>query len=129
MIEEILLKQARDINRNKSRLEEIETIEEPAIFTSQRTVTGSDIATSFDGTIFVNSPGTPRTITLPTAVGIGGRIFVIKDIGGNAAANNITVQSPLGQTIDGAGSQPINTNYGSLIVQSDGANWFVIANR
>lgn len=68
----------------------------------------------------------PRTITLPTAIGAPGKLYIIKDESGVAATNNITVATTSGQTIDNAASKSLNTNYGFLRVYSNGANWFSI---
>lgn len=62
------------------------------------------------------------TVTLPTAVGISGRIFVIK----NSGTGVISVNTTSGQTIDGAGSLTISTQYASFTVMSTGANWIII---
>jgi hypothetical protein len=56
--------------------------------------------------------------TLPTAVGIAGRIYVLK----NRSGGTITPATTAGQTIDGAVPPPIG-NSALLIVQSDGSNW------
>jgi hypothetical protein len=65
-----------------------------------------------------------RTITLPTAVGNSGKFYVIKDVTGLAGTNNITINTSGGQTIDGASSLVIGTNYGSVQVFSDGTNYY-----
>jgi hypothetical protein len=63
------------------------------------------------------------TITLPSATGVDGR-YIVKDESGAAAANNITVQGPSGQTIDGAATNTISTNYGVRGYYSNRTNWF-----
>ena len=68
----------------------------------------------------------PRTVTLPTAVGVENQQYIIKDESGNAGTNNITVATTSSQTIDGASTKVINSNYGSYTFYSDGANWFVL---
>lgn len=65
-----------------------------------------------------------RTVTLPTAVGCTGQIYTIKDEAGAAGTNNITIATTASQTIDGASTATINTNYGKLAFYSNGANWF-----
>lgn len=62
------------------------------------------------------------TVTLPTAVGITGRIYVIK----NSGAGTITVGTTSSQTIDGVTTQTLATQYSSYTVQSNGANWIII---
>jgi hypothetical protein len=65
----------------------------------------------------------PRTVTLLTAVGRAGQKFTIKDGVGAAAAQNITIATTSAQTIDGASTKVISSNYGSINVYSNGANW------
>jgi photosystem II stability/assembly factor-like uncharacterized protein len=67
------------------------------------------------------------TIFLPNATfGSGGQglIFNIKKI--DASINVVTVDAAGTQTIDGALTYPLNVQYQSVTVQSDGANWWVI---
>ncbi len=66
------------------------------------------------------------TITLPTALTVDGRFFIIKDEDGNAATNNITIATEGAQTIDGNATDIISNNYGSIGYYSDGTNWFAI---
>jgi hypothetical protein len=74
----------------------------------------------------VTNTAAPRTITLPSAVTAGnGWQVEVKDESGGAAANHITVNTVLGQTIDGVASFIIAANHGSLVLISDGANWFI----
>lgn len=54
-----------------------------------------------------------------------GKRMTVKDRSGNAATNNITVTSASG-SLDGAASQTIATNYGSMTFVGDGTNWWVI---
>lgn len=63
------------------------------------------------------------TVTLPSAVGISGQQFVIKN--GNAAINLITMATTSAQTIDGSVPGTI-VPLASLRVVSDGANWFSV---
>lgn len=77
-----------------------------------------------DYIIAYTSLSTPRTTTLPTAVGATGQEHVIKDESGAAAAHNITIATTSTQTIDGIATQSISSNYGVLRVYSNGTNWF-----
>lgn len=69
---------------------------------------------------------TAFTVTLPSAASYPGRRLVIKDYGGGAAARNITVSRAGSDTIDGATTQTISTNYGCLTLVSDGASVWMI---
>jgi hypothetical protein len=57
-------------------------------------------------------------------VSITGREYVVKDETGSAGTNSITIATTGGQTIDGAATKVVNTNYGVTKVYSNGANWF-----
>lgn len=65
-----------------------------------------------------------RSVTLPSAatVGAGFRV-IVKDEAGNAAAGNITVNRAGTDTIEGATTSVINTNFGVLNLLSTGSAW------
>ncbi len=81
--------------------------------------------TATDYIVAYTSLSTGRTVTLPTAVGIGNRIYIIIDETGTANTNNITVATTSSQTINGAATKVINSAFGSLKVYSNGANWII----
>lgn len=61
--------------------------------------------------------------TLPTAIGVSGKIYNLK----NSGTGVITLDTTLAQTIDGNASGAIKLYPGeNLPVQSDGANWIVL---
>lgn len=62
------------------------------------------------------------TATLPTAVGVTGKQYVIK----NSGTGVITVATTSSQTIDGITSRILTTQYDSLTIVSNGANWIII---
>ena len=67
------------------------------------------------------------SIFLPLASNTpSGRVIIVKDESGGAAANNITIVPSGADTIDGAASYPITTNYGSATLYTDSVAWFVI---
>lgn len=76
----------------------------------------------------VTSTAAARTINLPPSAGVNqDQVFIIKDQSGGAGTNNITVTTVAGVAlIDGAASQVINVNYGSLTVKFDGTNYWII---
>lgn len=93
----------------------------------KRTTTAIDYtALVSDCIIGVTNTAIPRTITLPAAATCGeGFIYHIKDESGGAGANNITIDADGAETIDGALTVLINTNYGSKSLYCTGAAWFV----
>ncbi len=79
--------------------------------------------TSSDDIIAGDASGGAITITLPTAVGIAGRLFTVKRI--NSGSNNVTVATTSSQTIDGDTTQVLVLQYTSIDVVSDGSNWII----
>jgi len=69
--------------------------------------------------------GAVTSLTLMSAEVSAGRVITIKDAGGNAGTNNITIDTEGAETIDGAATATINVNYDSLNIYSDGSNWFI----
>lgn len=79
-----------------------------------------------DTVVAITDTSAPRTVTLPAVSGNTGRVLVIKDATGAAATNNITVDGNASETIDGATTYVINTNYGSVTLVGDVSGWFVV---
>ncbi len=73
----------------------------------------------------INLTATGKTATLPTAVGVAGRMYVVK----LTASGTGTVATTSSQTIDGSTTYSLSAQYKYVTVQSDGANWIVIANN
>jgi hypothetical protein len=58
---------------------------------------------------------------------VDGSIIVVKDESGAAGTNNITVSRGGTDTIDGATSTAISSNYGVVTVMSNGSGaWFTL---
>lgn len=91
------------------------------------TVTGATALATTQFMVFADSTGGAFAITLASAalVAAGSRV-TIKDSGGAAGANNITLTPTGGQTIDGAASYVISVGYESIDLVSNGSNWFVV---
>ena len=62
------------------------------------------------------------TITLPA--GTIGKVYVVKDIDGDATINPITINAST--TIDGAASATINSPYGSITLIFNGTEWNIV---
>jgi hypothetical protein len=70
----------------------------------------------------IDVTGNTITVTLPTAVIIEGKNYVIKNNGSGV----VTVATTSGQTIDGASTKSLKNN-DSIEVISDGSNWIIAA--
>lgn len=82
---------------------------------------------SYDHLIGITSLSYAPTIGLPRPKLVGiGKFYRIKDEIGGASSTTITIVSQAEETIDGASSVTITTNYGSKSFYSDGSNWFTI---
>lgn len=91
--------------------------------TSGQTITTSTTLGAF---MYNNVNNTSNIIiTLPTAVGIGWRSYIVKKTINNAST--ITFNTTSSQTIDGAasGTLVLSAFNGSYTFYSDGANWFI----
>lgn len=77
--------------------------------------------------IGASSSGGAFTITLGSNLARAKAIMVIKDVGGAAAANNITIATEGAELIDGAATYVLNANYESISLFSNGTNFFVFS--
>jgi len=77
--------------------------------------------TEADSAVVGNSIGSSIILTLPTAVGIAGRQYLIKR--GYTSSFNVTVAAASGETIDGNSSIALNGSSPSAILISDGSDW------
>jgi hypothetical protein len=71
--------------------------------------------------------GAVTSLTLPTAQTTNGRFIRVKDAGGSASINNITIDTEGSETIDGEDTFEISTDYQDVALYSDGSNWYLIA--
>lgn len=74
--------------------------------------------------VFVDSSTGAVTVNL-TATGLANRHVLIKDSGGTASVNNITVNGN-GHDIDGIISRTISTDFESMWMVFDGNNWGIV---
>jgi hypothetical protein len=89
------------------------------------TKTATYTAQGSDHTIECNNTSGSITINLPDAIGITGRVYVIKKISG--AGNNVVIDASGTETIDGSLTNTIVVQYACIMIQSDGANWIIIS--
>lgn len=80
---------------------------------------GSYALTGVDDVVTINAAS--ATVTLPTAVGITGRQYTIK----NLHATSLAVATTAGETIDGAAPAPL-ARWQTLRVMSTGDQWVVV---
>jgi len=82
---------------------------------------------SSDNIIEVDSTTGAIVIKLPIAsTSNEGQTYTIKDIGGDASVNNITISTLDGSLIEGSSTVVITTNYGNAVFYNDGVNWYLM---
>lgn len=89
-----------------------------------QTVTGNTTLTAANFTTLVNNTGTV-TITLPAASSSLNKIYVIKKI--SAALNNVVIDPNGAELIDGSATQLLTLQNSSVIIQCDGAAWYIVS--
>lgn len=80
-----------------------------------------------DSSLLVDADSGSATLTLPTAIGHAGAMFWIKRI--DDSTNTVTLQTVLGQAIDGVSSIRLIRQNDPLLVMSDGTNWQLYVNQ
>ena len=95
-----------------------------------KSITANYTTDWYDTILLVNATGGNITITLPDSGLVAstkdemGKIFYIKKV--DASANTVTVDGYSTQTIDGATTKVLTTQYDSISIVSDGSNWHII---
>lgn len=75
-------------------------------------------------TVLVDASGGTKTITLPTAVGIAGKVYTITK--SDSSGNAVTVATTSSQTINGSTTQSLASQYKRITVQSDNSGWTIL---
>jgi hypothetical protein len=91
------------------------------------TKTATYTATASDYTIICNNTGGAITINLPAAAGCSGRVYVIKKISGLFL--NVTIDGNGSETIDGSTTRVLTSQNESVMIQSNGTSWYILANN
>jgi hypothetical protein len=84
-------------------------------------------ADATDHIIIVDASGGNRTITLPSAVGLDGRQYIIKKK--DSSANSAIIAAAGSETIDGDATVSLTMQWSVRTIVSDGANWMIISNQ
>ena len=95
-------------------------------FATKVTVTSSSLTLDDSHSIVIRTGVLPATITLPSASGIAGRLYTIKNAG-----TGVTIAAQSGETVDGAASITLTAipAYQFRTVVSDGSNWYVVGSN
>ncbi len=80
--------------------------------------------TTSDHTVLCDTLSNNITVSLPTAVGIDGQMFIIKK--DDATGNTVTIDPDGSELIDGAATKVISTAYQALQIQAYNGNWHIV---
>ncbi len=89
-----------------------------------RTVTASYTVLMGDYAILCDASSAALTVTLPSALGVRSQVFHIKKV--DSSGHSVTIVCYGSETLDGLASQSTSTQYESISVVSDGANWYIV---
>lgn len=93
----------------------------------KRRTSAADVTLAItDDILAITSTGAARAVTLPAAsTAPAGQQFTVKDEGGDATANVITITRAGSDVIDGANTYVLDANYEAVTFYSDGVSkWF-----
>ena len=96
-----------------------------AITTTPKTT--AYVVAATDNTVTYDATSGVFNTTLPTAVGIAGRLYTLIKV--DVSANAVTVVTTSSQTINGAANYSLSAQWKRVTVQSDGANWLIKENN
>jgi hypothetical protein len=97
------------------------------ISTAVKTIGADIVLDDSHSMVLCDGPaGTTLNIGLPSAAGIAGRQYTLKNIAGNSAVN---IKPFSTETIDGVNGYLMDVQYKYVTLLSDGANWFIIGNN
>ncbi len=111
-------------------LDELTTAEEvflttfASYYSNIYTASSDYTATSTDHIILADASTSAFTVTLPTAVGITGREYIVKKI--DSTTNIVTIATTGSETIDGDASFDLELKDESVNIFSNGSNWYII---
>jgi hypothetical protein len=93
---------------------------------SVKTVTANTTATKDDRLFLCDTTAGGITVTLPDPTGLSGKQFAVKKL---TASHTITVDTTGTAKIDGGDTHTINQHWASHIFETDGVDYFIIAEK
>jgi len=95
----------------------------PSTVSTANVISKTTTYTAVVGDDIINASGSAFTITLYAASGNSGKSITIKKTD-SSFTNIITIDGNASETIDGALTTTLNTQYESITLYCDGSNWF-----
>jgi len=89
-----------------------------------RSVSGTVTVATTDAILIADAAAATVTVNLPAAADSLGRMLVVKKI--DSSGNYVVLDGNGSETIDDETTQSITTQYTSLSIACDGAEWWII---
>lgn len=89
------------------------------------TMTAGDPVDAHDCVVVGDATGGSFTITLPAAAGCTGRVYSF--VRYNGGVNTVTIDGNGAETINGAATKRLDSQYASITLVNDGIEWFILA--
>lgn len=89
-----------------------------------RTVTATGALLAADYLVLADASAGAVTLTLPAVALSEGALIVVKKT--DASANAVTIDGNGAETIDGAATQAVASQYDALTVACDGSAWWIV---
>jgi hypothetical protein len=93
------------------------------IATAFRSVSSNTTLGATDSVVTVSASSSNITLTLPTAVNITGRQYVIKKT--DSSTNTVILDGNASETIDGSLTYTLRSQWDTVAIASDGSNWMI----
>lgn len=111
------------LRRSGSSLVSDGALEAP-VKTTVTSVSSDTTLTSAHAVVLVDASGAARTITLPAASGLSGRVYIVKKI--DSSSNRVTVDGNASETIDDLADLVLKHQYDCVMLVCDGTEWWVV---
>lgn len=95
-----------------------------AIYGKARSISTTGSVAADDYALFVDASGGAVTVNLPAVASNSGRVINVKKV--DSSGNAVTLDGNASETIDGATTLAISTQYQSYTVHCDGSAWWII---
>lgn len=95
-----------------------------AIYGKARSISATGSVAADDYALFVDASGGAVTVNLPAVASNSGRVLNVKKV--DSSGNAVTLDGNASETIDGATTLAISTQYQSYTVHCDGSAWWII---
>lgn len=117
----IVRQQVKPLSRSPARKKNAGDIVENENFVE--TITAAKTTDGSEDIVLVDASGGAVTVTLGTPDFEGESVFIKKT---DSSANAVTVATEGSETIDGASTQSLASQYDKIKVVSDGTDWFIV---